>query len=70
MCVCVWKHIRDIYAEFALSNANSVHLLPDHISFSPVAAIYVPNYTAYRALFQRFMVIMMTTEALVYKLLF
>lgn len=41
------------YAEFALCNASSVHSMPDNVSFSQGAAIYVPYFTAYRALFQR-----------------
>lgn len=42
------------YAEYALCNAHSVHPLPGNISFSQGAAIHVPYYTAYRALFQRY----------------
>ena len=51
--VYVCGSLTGTYAEFALCNASSVHLMPDNVSFSQGAAIYVPYYTAYRALFQR-----------------
>jgi len=51
--VFVCGSISGTYAEFTLCSANNVQLLPDNISFSQGAAIYVPYYTAYRALFQR-----------------
>lgn len=41
------------YAEQAVCNAAQIHPLPDNISFSQGAGIYVPYGTAYRALFQR-----------------
>jgi NADPH2:quinone reductase len=41
------------YAEYALCTTAQVQPLPDKISFSQGAAIYVPYATAYRALFQR-----------------
>lgn len=41
------------YAEFALCNADDVHLLPGKISFAQGAGINTPYATAYRALFQR-----------------
>ena len=41
------------YAEFALCTLAQVQPLPDKISFSQGAAIYIPCATAYRALFQR-----------------
>jgi len=56
VCMCVEAyqgHNNKNYAEFSLCNASNVQLLPDNISFSQGAAIYVPYYTAYRALFQR-----------------
>ena len=40
------------YAEFALCKIDQVHPLPEHITFSQGAGIYVPYATAYRALFQ------------------
>ena len=40
-------------AEFALSRASQVHPLPDPLSFSQGAAIYLPYGTAYRSLIQR-----------------
>ena len=49
----VGRSLTGTYAEFALCNARDVHLLPENVSFSQGAAIYVPYYTAYRALFQR-----------------
>lgn len=51
--VYVCGSISGTYAEYALCNAHSVHPLPGNISFSQGAAIHVPYYTAYRALFQR-----------------
>lgn len=51
--VFVCGSISGTYAEYALCNATSVNHLPESISFSQGAAIYVPYYTAYRALFQR-----------------
>ncbi|XP_068694557.1 quinone oxidoreductase-like isoform X1 [Montipora foliosa] len=45
--------ISGTYAEYALCNAHTVHPLPDNLSFSQGAALYVPYYTAYRALIQR-----------------
>ena len=52
MFVC--GSISGTYAEYALCNATTVNHLPESISFSQGAAIYVPYYTAYRALFQRY----------------
>lgn len=52
--VFVGGSISGTYAEYALCNATSVNHLPESISFSQGAAIYVPYYTAYRALFQRY----------------
>jgi len=40
------------YAEFALCEASHVHPLPRSISFAQGACLYIPYYTAYRALFQ------------------
>lgn len=51
--VYVCGSLTGTYAEFALCNASSIHLMPDSVSFSQGAAIYVPYFTAYRALFQR-----------------
>lgn len=51
--VYVCGSVTGTYAEFALCNASSVHLLPENVSFSQGAAIHVPYYTAYRALIQR-----------------
>ena len=52
--VFVCGSISGTYAEYALCNATSVYHLPESISFSQGAAIYVAYYTAYRALFQRY----------------
>ncbi len=41
------------YAEFALCEPNRVHPLPANASFPQGAALGVPYYTAWRALFQR-----------------
>jgi NADPH2:quinone reductase len=43
--------ISGTYAEYCLCDVNSVHHLPDNISFSQGAAMGVPYATAYRALF-------------------
>ena len=39
------------YAELALCKASQVHALPEAITFSQGAAVYVPYATAYRSLF-------------------
>jgi NADPH2:quinone reductase len=41
------------YAQQTLCRPSHIHLLPESISFEQGAAIGVPYYTAYRALFQR-----------------
>ena len=41
------------YAEFALCEENQVWALPDNVSFSQGAGVFVPFATAYRALFQK-----------------
>ena len=41
------------YAEYVAVKANYVHPLPDVLTFSQGAAIAVPYFTAYRALFHR-----------------
>ena len=41
------------YAELTLCEESQVHPLPEGISFAQGAALFVPYYTAYRALFQR-----------------
>jgi NADPH:quinone reductase len=41
------------YAEQALCDESTVHLLPEHVSFEQGAAIGVPYGTAYRAMFLR-----------------
>ena len=51
--VYVCSSLTGTYAEFALCEVSSVHRIPGNISFSQGAAIYIPYYTAYRALFQR-----------------
>lgn len=40
------------YAEECLAPSESVHPLPDHVSFEEGAALGIPYVTAYRALFQ------------------
>ncbi|HVF89563.1 MAG TPA: NADPH:quinone reductase [Blastocatellia bacterium] len=40
------------YAELALCDQGQVHPLPERVSFSQGAGVYVPYATAYRALFQ------------------
>lgn len=52
MYVC--GSISGTYAEYALCNSHNVYALPSNLSFSQGAAIYVPYYTAYRALIQRY----------------
>src|SRR3954462_12904445 len=41
------------YAELALCRPSHLHALPSRVSFAQGAALGVPYYTAYRALFQR-----------------
>jgi NADPH2:quinone reductase len=41
------------YAEFALCEENQVWALPENVSFSQGAGVFVPFATAYRALFQK-----------------
>ncbi|XP_015767371.1 PREDICTED: quinone oxidoreductase-like [Acropora digitifera] len=52
--VYVCGSISGTYAEYTLCNSHNVYALPSHLSFSQGAAIYVPYYTAYRALIQRY----------------
>ena len=52
MYVC--GSISGTYAEYTLCNSHKVYALPSHLSFSQGAAIFVPYYTAYRALIQRY----------------
>ena len=47
------KRCTGTYAEYVVCDANSVHKLPDNLSYAQGAAIGVPGHTAYRALFQR-----------------
>ena len=44
--------ISGAYAELALCKASQVHPLPEQVTFSQGAAVFVPYATAYRALFQ------------------
>ncbi|MEW6283498.1 MAG: NADPH:quinone reductase, partial [Candidatus Eremiobacterota bacterium] len=41
------------YAEKALGREDQVHPLPDRVDFAMGAAVSIPYFTAYRALFQR-----------------
>ncbi|KAM4642175.1 zeta-crystallin-like [Discoglossus pictus] len=41
------------YAEYALSSVDTVYPLPEHLNFKQGAAIFVPYFTAYRALFHK-----------------
>ena len=41
------------YAQFAVCTPDQVHRLPDHISFTQGAGLFVPYVTAWRALFGR-----------------
>jgi NADPH2:quinone reductase len=41
------------YAQYAVCNADQVHRLPDRISFTQGAGLFVPYVTAWRALFGR-----------------
>ena len=41
-----------VYAELALCDVAQTHRLPERVSFSQGAGVYVPYATAYRALFQ------------------
>lgn len=46
------KTLTGAYAEYALALAEQVHQLPDKISFSQGAGVWVPYGTAYHALYQ------------------
>ena len=41
------------YAEYAVAHESQTHLLPDGVSFSQGAGVFVPYATAYRALVQK-----------------
>ncbi|MBN3302360.1 QOR oxidoreductase, partial [Amia calva] len=41
------------YAEYTKASEDSVHLLPDNLDYKQGAAIGIPYFTAYRALFHR-----------------
>ncbi len=41
------------YAEKVVVDAESVHLLPDHVSYKEGAGLGIPGFTAYLALFQK-----------------
>jgi NADPH2:quinone reductase len=45
--------ISGAYAELALCDEGQVHPLPENVTFSQGAGIYIPYGTAYRALFKR-----------------
>jgi NADPH2:quinone reductase len=45
--------ISGAYAEFTLCNSETVHRIPESISFQQAAGLNVPYATAYRALFQK-----------------
>jgi|SRR5579884_1059184 len=49
--VYVARSVSGTYAEYALALESQVHKLPDRISFSQGAGIYVPYGTAYHALY-------------------
>src|SRR5208282_349904 len=46
------RSLSGTYAEYALALESQVHPLPERISFSQGAGVYVPYATAYRALTQ------------------
>jgi NADPH2:quinone reductase len=48
--VYVAKNVSGTYAEYALALESQVHRLPDRISFSQGAGIYIPYGTAYHAI--------------------
>jgi NADPH2:quinone reductase len=50
--VYVARSVSGTYAEYALAQESQVHKLPDRVSFSQGAGIYVPYGTAYHALYQ------------------
>ena len=51
--VYVTQSLTGTYAEYSLCDENSIHKLPDSVSYSQGAALGVPYYTAYRALIHR-----------------
>lgn len=50
---CTRGCITGSYAEFGVYSSNSVFPLPNSLSFNQGAAIGVPYFSAYRALFQK-----------------
>lgn len=52
-CVFTAQSISGTYAEYALAQASHVYPLPDVLTFQQGAAIGIPYFTAYRALFTR-----------------
>jgi NADPH2:quinone reductase len=46
------RSVSGTYAEYAIALESQVHRLPDRVSFSQGAGVYVPYGTAYRALHQ------------------
>jgi NADPH2:quinone reductase len=49
--VYVAKTVTGAYAEYALALENQVHPLPEHVTFSQGAGVWVPYATAYHALY-------------------
>lgn len=41
------------YAEYTIASEESVHPLPDNLNYKQGAAIGIPYFTAYRALFHK-----------------
>lgn len=44
------------YAEYTVASEDTVHKLPDSLDFKQGAAIGIPYFTAYRALFHKYVV--------------
>ena len=51
--VFAYHSLTGTYAEFTVSPASDIHVLPDVLSFAQGAALGIPYHTAYRGLFQK-----------------
>lgn len=51
--VFAYHSLTGTYAEFTVSPASDVHILPNVLSFAQGAALGIPYHTAYRGLFQK-----------------
>ena len=48
-----YRSLTGTYAEFTISPASDIHILPNALTFAQGAALGIPYHTAYRGLFQK-----------------